>query len=49
LAFGPVHACAFFLCLKAAEEATPMYRIETTVLVGLYVLLVPLIIALALH
>jgi hypothetical protein len=44
------HACSLFAVVTGiVDEGASMYRIETAVLVGIYALLAPPIIALALH
>jgi hypothetical protein len=45
----PRPAPAFPFVVWIVEGEAPMYRVETIVLVGLYALLVPVIITLALH
>jgi hypothetical protein len=39
----------FAIVTRIFEEGPPMQRLETAILLGLYALLTPLIIALALH
>jgi hypothetical protein len=45
----PVARSAFPFVARIAEGETPMHRIEMIVLVGLYAVLTPFLITLALH
>ena len=50
-ALAPKHPCLLPFCIvtRIVGEGVSMFRIETAVLVGIYALLAPLIIALALR